>query len=614
MLFIIPLFTEADSNMEARYKAEMCRNFESFATDGAMNLAELLDFLFTNDSSTLGIVQNDDEFFSDETATLVRLSNYRPAEVQVLSSGSFTVFQKNKINAVEGAKFSMGLTAFITVLLMVGTMVFSHDVRSLVITPIEKMVELVQKIAVNPLGVDYTMNDDDDAFAEGMETTLLLQTINKIGSLMRVGFGEAGANVIAKNLAESKGGKLNMMGAGTTITSIFGFCDVRQFTDTTECLQEEVMLFVNRIAHILHSIVVQCSGAANKNIGDAFLLTWKLEEGNTKAQNTALADQALVAFLKGLVELNRHQDFICNFSVAATARLFKRFPGYNVRIGCGLHVGWAIEGAIGTHRKIDASYLSPSVNMSEYLESSTKAYGVPILLSEPFYDLLSVHATKYCRQVDSIYGPLENPFGMFTYDSDLDYDFNAVVATTSALKAASVFKSKLAARKANRDAGKGEGEGRRRSSLFGVFDKNPGPGGPEKRPKRTSIIAAPASQRRGSAFNDIEMQKISETQKKLQEERKNKAPEIKVNVYEKGVWERDADLIQLRHLVNDSFRVTWAGGIKAYISGDWAEAIRIFTQTLDISRGTDGPSMFLLELMKGHGGRAPADWKGYRLD
>ncbi|RYY84824.1 hypothetical protein EON63_08510 [archaeon] len=58
---------------------------------------------------------------------------------------------------------------------------------------------------------------------------------------------------------DSSGGKLNLMGSGTMIHSIFGFCDVRQFTDTTECLQEEVMLFVNRIAHILHSIVVQVS-------------------------------------------------------------------------------------------------------------------------------------------------------------------------------------------------------------------------------------------------------------------------------------------------------------------------------------------------------------------
>ena len=36
--------------------------------------------------------------------------------------------------------------------------------------------------------------------------------IHNIGGLMRVGFGEAGANVIAKNLAESSGGRLNLMG------------------------------------------------------------------------------------------------------------------------------------------------------------------------------------------------------------------------------------------------------------------------------------------------------------------------------------------------------------------------------------------------------------------
>jgi class 3 adenylate cyclase len=108
------------------------------------------------------------------------------------------------------------------------------------------------------------------------------------------------------------------------------------------------MLFVNRIGHILHSIVVQCSGAANKNIGDAFLLTWKVEKRYTAKERTALADQALLTFCKALIELGRYQEFIINFSAASTARLYKRFPGYNVRIGSGLHKGWAIEGAIGS--------------------------------------------------------------------------------------------------------------------------------------------------------------------------------------------------------------------------------------------------------------------------
>ena len=46
--------------------------------------------------------------------------------------------------------------------------------------------------------------------------------------------------------------------------------------------------------------------------------------------------QALLAFVKALIELARYQNYICNFSVAATARLYKRFPEYNVRIGSGM--------------------------------------------------------------------------------------------------------------------------------------------------------------------------------------------------------------------------------------------------------------------------------------
>lgn len=65
---------------------------------------------------------------------------------------------------------------------------------------------------------------------------------------------------------------------GVKVVAIFGFCDIRNFTDTTEILQEDVMLFVNEIAEIVHGIVDRYSGAANKNIGDAFLLVWKYSE------------------------------------------------------------------------------------------------------------------------------------------------------------------------------------------------------------------------------------------------------------------------------------------------------------------------------------------------
>lgn len=40
-----------------------------------------------------------------------------------------------------------------------------------------------------------------------------------------------------------------------------------------------------------------------------------------------------------------------------------------------MHYGWAVEGAIGSLHKIDASYLSAHVNMAARLEAATKQYG-----------------------------------------------------------------------------------------------------------------------------------------------------------------------------------------------------------------------------------------------
>ena len=69
--------------------------------------------------------------------------------------------------------------------------------------------------------------------------------------------------------------------------------------------------------------------------------------------------------------------------------LNERMPNYSVKMGYGLHVGWAIEGAIGSFYKIDASYLSPNVNMASRLEAATKQFGVPLLISGELYDIFT---------------------------------------------------------------------------------------------------------------------------------------------------------------------------------------------------------------------------------
>jgi len=83
-------------------------------------------------------------------------------------------------------------------------------------------------------------------------------------------------------------------------------------------------------------------------------------------------------------------------------RLLQRIPDYNVRLGYGLHIGWAIEGAIGSPMKIDASYLSQNVSFAAKLEELTKIYPTSILLSQQVYEALSVEWRSYFRAVDRV--------------------------------------------------------------------------------------------------------------------------------------------------------------------------------------------------------------------
>lgn len=56
----------------------------------------------------------------------------------------------------------------------------------------------------------------------------------KVGALLAVGFGEAGSEIIADNI--KKGGGVDPLIPGKKILAIFGFCDIRNFTDATEVL------------------------------------------------------------------------------------------------------------------------------------------------------------------------------------------------------------------------------------------------------------------------------------------------------------------------------------------------------------------------------------------
>ena len=139
------------------------------------------------------------------------------------------------------------------------------------------------------------------------------------------------------------------------------------------------------------------------------------EQGPWRPTVADAALQAAIDTMYSLAQNKEVQDYALRDGVQ------ERMPGYRVRLGYGLHYGWAIEGAIGTAYKIDASYLSPHVNMAARLEEATKQFGVPILMSGPFVCLLSPPSqhplTAYIRPVDVVrVKGSAVPIALFTFD------------------------------------------------------------------------------------------------------------------------------------------------------------------------------------------------------
>ncbi|GMH87188.1 hypothetical protein TrVE_jg6898 [Triparma verrucosa] len=469
------------------------------------------------------------------------------------TTDSFGTMALIYVDYSEKAVLNIIKTIIVMLIIVYGTLNFQRDAQSLVLTPINRMVTVVHTLSENPLANTSALqslthqDSENNKETENYETILLEKTILKIGGLLQIGFGAAGASIIGKNM---KAGALNPMVPGKMITSIYGFCDIRNFTDTTECLQEEVMVYVNKLGFIVHGATNDYYGMANKNVGDAFLLSWKIcddllpgfnafeEEPNDeiriracetvrcavkgagtverKITPTEMADSALAAFLKCLVDLDNANTKGSLTEYLSNDRVVKRFgPDFRIKMGFGMHVGWAIEGAIGSHYKIDATYMSPHVEMSDRLEAGSKIFGVPINISHWLVALFSPAARKFLRPIDRILVEgCPTPMTVYTYD-------------------VTNFPKKFMTAKVGSD-----------------------------------------------------------------------------NVQKAVDFANDKQFKDLQADLHPAFLENARSGVEKYLAGDWPEAKRILEMCL-MQKAKDGPSLRLLGIMSESDFVAPKDWPGY---
>ena len=322
------------------------------------------------------------------------IEELRCSEIELITPapGTYEVYWNVQALGQYTAWYNMALCCLLMVVILIMYTLLSNDVSSMVVQPIESMVGLVKKLSENP---NYQLEGQSKS---KYETEAVRVALAKIVGLMQLGFGGAGHEIISANLANSGTAGLDLMLRGKKKDCAYGFCDIRQFTDTVECLQDQVMLFTNSVGEIVHQSCHDNRGEPNKNIGDAFLIVWRPK---SISDHTKIVDGALTAFRRCVREVASSQTLQLVTNVEAIHKKFGRGK-YRTKLGFGLHFGWSVEGPVGSPTKIDCSYLSPEVKISDRLEAATKIYSCNVLMSGQFYDLLSDHIKVGIRLIDHI--------------------------------------------------------------------------------------------------------------------------------------------------------------------------------------------------------------------
>jgi len=224
-------------------------------------------------------------------------------------------------------------------------------------------------------------------------------------------------------------------------------------------------------------------------------------------------------------------------------------------MGFGLHSGWAIEGAIGSEFKVDASYLGPNVNLTTRLQICSHTYGCRIIASAAVARLMSDAVREECRLIDHVrMDGTRRPTKIYSLDLDeLAFDDVGNLETINGNEESSNLLSCM---------------GSKRKPLN----------------MKQRLMLQRQWNRRWS--DDCEMH---------------------------SMFEQDAAIQIMRQRYLPEFFCRFNMAFLNYEAGEWDVAKMMLKVTRDMLHEPDGPSVALLRYVSSFDGIAPTGWKGYRV-
>ncbi|MGO9308602.1 MAG: adenylate/guanylate cyclase domain-containing protein, partial [Spirochaetia bacterium] len=165
------------------------------------------------------------------------------------------------------------------------------------------------------------------------------------------------------------------------------FSDIRSFTTISEGMSPADLVYsLNRYFESMVAPIIEQKGIVDKYIGDAIKAFFGAKADASRRENYALAAlQAGLEMTERLVAFNAEQ--------AGSGR-----PEF--RNGVGISYGVVTIGNMGTEKHKEYTVIGETADLAENLESLTKEYKQPMIISESLY--LKVKDDLPCRLLDSV--------------------------------------------------------------------------------------------------------------------------------------------------------------------------------------------------------------------
>lgn len=301
-----------------------------------------------------------------ESLAIIQDKKGRAAGVVVIEASELQVSDL-KQHLLESMLVTLGL---LFIALLVASILFARKITA----PFEKLTDAIERLIKNDFNFHLSLSDFGGFTDIAKQFNLMLLKLqvsrNELVSTNRA-YSRFVPHQVLK-LISPTGIKNVSLGDCVEKEMTILFCDIRGFTSISESMPpKESFRFINNYLKLMVPVINKQGGTVDKFMGDGIMALFP--------NSADYALKAAIGMMETLAKYN--QKMVQN-----------KLP--RLEIGIGIHTGNMMLGTVGNSARMDVTVVSDTVNAAARVESLTKTFHAPILISEE----TRVHLEKFDKR------------------------------------------------------------------------------------------------------------------------------------------------------------------------------------------------------------------------